>query len=419
MKNSEVLPGEQAMLKTTNSINAFQESQQYIPGGVNSPVRAFKHVSGTPLFIKKALGEKIWDIDDNEYTDYSLSWGVFIAGHNHPEIKKSVIAAIENGTSYGAPTLMETELAKLIIQDFSSIEKIRFVSSGTEAVMSAIRLARAYTGKKYIIKFDGCYHGHSDSLLVKAGSGLITAGITSSAGLLEETAKFTISLPFNDTKSVQQCFESLKNEIAAIILEPVPANMGVINPKKEFLTFLRQITQQNNSALIFDEVITAYRAGIVGAQTVYNITPDLTCLGKIIGGGFPVGAFGGKKEIMDLLAPLGNVYQAGTLSGNPIAMTAGIATIKLLHQKDFYEKLISKTSQKVQELQSLIKNQNYTLNQYGSMFTFFFENENVCDYNSALKSNVTQYAYWHNKLLSQGIYWVPSQFEANFICLTS
>jgi len=419
MKNSEVLPGEQAMLKTTNSINAFQESQQYIPGGVNSPVRAFKHVIGTPLFIKKALGEKIWDIDDNEYTDYSLSWGVFIAGHNHPEIKKSVIAAIENGTSYGAPTLMETELAKLIIQDFSSIEKIRFVSSGTEAVMSAIRLARAYTGKKYIIKFDGCYHGHSDSILVKAGSGLITAGITSSAGVLEETVKFTISLPFNDTESVQQCFESLKNEIAAIILEPVPANMGVIYPKKEFLKFLRQITQQNNSVLIFDEVITAYRAGIGGAQTVYNITPDLTCLGKIIGGGFPVGAFGGKKEIMDLLAPLGNVYQAGTLSGNPIAMTAGIATIKLLHQKDFYEKLISKTSQKVQELQSLIKNQNYTLNQYGSMFTFFFENENVENYHEALKSNTEEYARIHKYFLQQGIYWVPSQFEANFICLTS
>ena len=327
-----------------DSKKLFEEAKKYIPGGVNSPVRAYKAVGGDPLFIKKAKGSKIYDVDGNEYIDYVMSWGPLILGHAHPQILEAVKIAVDNGTSFGAPTEVETELAKLIVQAIPSIELVRFVNSGTEAVMSAIRLARAYTNRDKIIKFEGCYHGHADSLLVKAGSGAATLGIPTSLGVTKNIAQNTIVLSYNNIEEFEKTMEQVGKEIACVIVEPIAANMGVIPPKAGFLQSLRTITQQYKTLLIFDEVTSGFRVTFGGAQILYNIAPDLTCLGKIIGGGFPVGAYGGKREIMEYVAPLGPVYQAGTLSGNPVAMTAGLQTLRMLCNPGIYESLESKAS---------------------------------------------------------------------------
>ncbi|HJN03083.1 MAG: glutamate-1-semialdehyde 2,1-aminomutase [Nitrospinota bacterium] len=401
----------------TKSETLFCEAQKFIPGGVNSPVRAFKSVDMSPLFIKKALGSKITDVDDNEYIDYVGSWGPLILGHTHPDVVVALENALSNGTSYGAPTEIETQLAKLVIQAVPSIEIVRMVNSGTEASMSAIRLARGYTGRKKIIKFEGCYHGHVDSLLVKAGSGASTLGIPDSPGITEDLAKLTITLPFNDIEKVKECFQKEGDQIACIILEPIAGNMGVIPPEKGFLEGLKKITEQYKSILIFDEVMTGFRVAFGGAQEFYQITPDLTCLGKIIGGGLPVGAYGGKKEVMNHIAPLGPVYQAGTLSGNPLAMTAGIATLNLISRNGFYEDLDQKAEYLCSELKSLAEEKGLPVyfTRVGSMFSSFFTDNQVKNYEDAKKSNLTMFTKYFQNMLNNGIYLAPSQFEAGFI----
>lgn len=397
------------------SEKAYKEASQYIPGGVNSPVRALKSVGATPLFIQKAKGATITDINNNTYIDFCLSWGVFIHGHAHPAVNDAAINAVHNGSSYGIPTLHETTLAKMVVEAVPSIEKVRFVNSGTEAVMSAIRLARAYTGKNIIIKFDGCYHGHADHLLVNAGSGVAGLNSSSSKGVPSDFTNYTISLPFNNFQAVSDVFSKYRNDIAAIILEPVPANMGVVLPTKDFLQQLRDITLKNKSLLIFDEVISGFRLSSGGAQKLYEITPDLSTLGKIVGGGFPAAAFGGKAAIMDRLSPLGDVYQAGTLSGNPVAMSAGIATIKLLQQEHFYEDLHQKSERFIKALKEIIKGKDIQLNHAGSMFTLFFTSEKVNNFEDARKANANRFAQFYRKMLDQQIYFSPSPFEANFI----
>jgi glutamate-1-semialdehyde 2,1-aminomutase len=397
------------------SEKAYKEAVKYIPGGVNSPVRALKSVGEAPLFVSKADGVTLTDVDGNTFTDFCLSWGVFILGHNHPQVNRAVKAAVDLGTSYGIPTLQETELAKLLVESVPSLEKVRFVSSGTEAVMSAVRVARGFTKRNIIIKFDGNYHGHADHLLVAAGSGVATLNGSSSSGIPNDFTKYTLSLPYNDIETVKAVFEKQGDDIAAVILEPVAANMGVVVPSPEFLTGLRQLTLQYGALLIFDEVITGFRLALGGAQQRFGITPDLSTFGKIIGGGFPAAAFGGRADIMDILAPEGSVYQAGTLSGNPIAMASGIQTLQLLSQPDFYTNMETRSNAFIAELSEIIKGKDIVLNHIGSMFTLFFSDHEIRNFEDVKRSDTERFAKFFRALLAQNIYFSPSAFEANFI----
>lgn len=397
---------------------AFREASQVIAGGVNSPVRAWKSVGGNPVFIDRAQGSRIYDSSGKEYIDYVLSWGPMILGHAHPEVVAAICEAARRGTSFGAPTHAETVMARLIREAIPSIERVRMTSSGTEAAMTAIRLARGYTGKKMIIKFDGCYHGHADPLLIKAGSGVTTLGIPGSPGIPEELANLTLSLPYNDTASIEKAVERHASRLAAVIVEPVAGNMGVVPPQESFLKKLRQLTSENNIVLIFDEVITGFRFHFGGYQNLIGIKPDLTCLGKIIGGGLPVGAVGGKKEIMERLAPTGDVYQAGTLSGNPLAMSAGIATLQILKSKiaDF-SLLANQADGLCREMESLFSRQGIAvcMNKVFSMFTLFFQEGPVNDLTAALQSDVSLFARFFHGMLQNGVWLAPSQFEAGFL----
>lgn len=401
----------------TRSQILFKKAETLIPGGVNSPVRAFKAVGGNPLFIKKAKGSTLTDEDGKRYLDYVLSWGPMILGHAHPVILNKIKASLKNGTSFGAPTALEIKMAELIHQAIPSIEMVRMVSSGTEAALSALRLARGYTGRDKILKFEGCYHGHSDSLLVKAGSGAATLGVPDSAGIPKDFAKHTLTAPYNNLESVQQMARKYGSQLAAIIVEPVAGNMGLVPPAKGFLEGLRKISSRYGIVLIFDEVITGFRLSYGGAQEYYGVTPDLTCLGKIIGGGLPVGAYGGKKKIMSQISPSGPVYQAGTLSGNPLAMTAGIAAIQLLKKKKPYQALAEKTAFLAEEIGKAGKKENIPLsiNQIGSLFTPFFTSNPVTDYQSAKTSDTRKYGKFFNLMLKEGIYLPPSQFETSFL----
>ncbi|WP_371373920.1 glutamate-1-semialdehyde 2,1-aminomutase [Sporomusa aerivorans] len=400
------------------STAAFAEAKRYIPGGVNSPVRSFRGVGGTPPFIAKAAGSRIYDIDGNAYIDYVGSWGPMILGHAHPEVLGELKEALERGTSYGAPTLLETELARLIIEAVPSVELIRFVNSGTEATMSALRLARAYTKRNKIVKFAGCYHGHHDSLLVKAGSGATTLGVPDSPGVPSTIAGNTLTVEYNDDEELAAVFEQHGEDIAAVIIEPVPGNMGLVLPRPGYLEKVRAITEQYGALLIFDEVMSGFRVAYGGAQEVYKITPDLTCLGKVIGGGLPAAAYGGRQEIMEMIAPAGPVYQAGTLSGNPLAMAAGLATLRLLSQtEDFYEKVITMTAALCAgiQAQALAYGFNFQFHQAGTMFGLFFSDKTVYDYNSAKQSDVAAFNIFFHAMLAEGVYLAPSQFEAAFM----
>ncbi|NWF75404.1 MAG: glutamate-1-semialdehyde 2,1-aminomutase [Nitrospirae bacterium] len=402
-----------------NSKKLFQKACRFIPGGVNSPVRAFKAVGGNPLFINKAKGSKIFDVDGNVYIDYVLSWGPLILGHAHPKVVTALKKAIENGTSYGAPTALEVQLAELILKAYPSMDKVRMVNSGTEATMSAIRVARGFTGRDKIIKFEGAYHGHADCLLVKAGSGATTFGVPDSPGVPKSYARDTITLPFNDLISLKHTIRNNWRSIACIIVEPVAGNIGCVLPKKGFLESLRKLSEQYGIVLIFDEVMTGFRVSYGGAQAYYGISPDMTCLGKVIGGGLPVGAYGGKKDIMSMVSPEGPVYQAGTLSGNPIAMTAGIETLKILSRKDVYEKL-EKTAENLEKglvdasRAAGIKTQFYRA---GTMFCNYFTNKDVIDYKTAKTSDTVLFSKFFSGMLQRGIYIAPSQFEAGFLSL--
>ncbi len=397
----------------------FQEAKRFLPGGVDSPVRAFKAVGGTPPFIVRGKGSRIYDADGHEFIDYVCSWGPLILGHAHPRVVEALKKAVERGTSFGAPTELEIILAKMISAAMPSMEMIRFVNSGTEATMSALRLARAYTKRDMIIKFTGGYHGHADGLLVKAGSGVATLGIPDSPGVPSGYAGNTLTAPYNDAGAVEQIFKLHPEEIAAVIVEPVAANMGVVLPQPGFLESLRSLTGRFGSLLIFDEVITGFRVAYGGAQSLYGITPDLTCLGKIIGGGLPVGAYGGRKEIMKMMAPEGPVYQAGTLSGNPIAMTAGIETLKLLGQPGVYDQLELKASSLEKEIVKIATSAGVALHiaRIASILTVFFTGSPVVDYESAKKSDSALFSRFFHSLLAGGIYWPPSQFEAAFVSL--
>ena len=397
----------------------FEEAKKYIPGGVNSPVRAFKAVGGTPPFITSALGSKIYDVDGKEYIDYVCSWGPMIVGHRHPQVIEALQNVLTKGLSYGAPTEAEIELARMIVEAVPSIEMVRMVNSGTEATMSAIRLARGYTGRDKIIKFSGCYHGHGDFLLVKAGSGATTLGIPDSKGVPDDFARNTITLPFNNLNAVKKAVKAEASKIAAIILEPVPGNMGVVLPQEGFLRGLQELCHETGIVLIFDEVMSGFRVAWGGAQSLYGVIPDMTCLGKAVGGGLPVGAFGGKKEIMENLAPLGPVYQAGTLSGNPLAVTAGLETLKILAQPGTYEKLSKSSEYLVEEAKKIAHKAGVKIyiSRVGSMFTLFFASQEVIDYDTALKSDTVVFSRYFHLMLQGGIYLAPSQFEANFISL--
>jgi glutamate-1-semialdehyde 2,1-aminomutase len=397
----------------------FERAAKVIPGGVNSPVRAFRAVGGNPLFITAAKGSKIYDADGNVYIDYVLSWGPMILGHAHPRVVNALKAAVEKGTSYGAPTSLETELAELVIKIYPSMEKIRMVNSGTEATMSAIRVARGFTGRDRIIKFEGCYHGHADGLLVKAGSGATTFGVPDSPGVPKSYAKNTITLPFNNLKIVTKTIEKEWKNIACIILEPVVGNIGCVLPGQGFLEGLRRLTKKYGIVLIFDEVMTGFRVSYGGAQAYYGVEPDMTCLGKVIGGGLPVGAYGGKKEIMSMVAPEGPVYQAGTLSGNPLAMTAGIETLKVLSAKGRYRELLEKASLLEKGLKDAARRAGARTKFYraGSMFCTYFTDREVVDYASAKTADTARFARYFRGMLAKGIYLAPSQFEAGFISL--
>ena len=404
--------------KTEQSAKLQRRAETLIPGGVNSPVRAFRSVGGDPLYIVRGQGAHIWDADGNEYVDYIGSWGPLILGHAAPAVIEAVIAAARQGTSFGASTPAEADLAELIISAFPHMQKVRFVSSGTEATMSAIRLARGYTKRKYIVKFEGCYHGHSDALLVKAGSGVATLGIPGSAGVPEEFTQFTLALPYNDVRAVEVAFEKFKGQIACVIVEPVVGNMGCVPPARGYLEALRAITTRDKAVLIFDEVMTGFRLAFGGAQELYGIQPDLTTMGKIIGGGLPVGAYGGPTEIMDLVAPLGPVYQAGTLSGNPLAMAAGYATLSYLRaHKDVYAQLDKLAGEVVSGVAAAAKDAGVTMcyNRVGSMFTWFFAAGPVTDWASAEKSDTKAFGNFFRAMLENGIYLPPSQFEAAFL----
>ncbi len=411
-------------LNLDRSVQAFEEAKKFIPGGVNSPVRSFRGVGGTPPFIAKASGSKIIDIDGNEYIDYVGSWGPMILGHAHPKVTAALQQALLNGTSYGAPTELETELAKLINELMPSMELVRMVNSGTEATMSVLRLARAYTKRNKIVKFAGCYHGHHDSLLVKAGSGATTLGVPDSPGVPESIAGNTLTVAYNDIAELESVFAQCGQEIAAVIIEPVAGNMGLVLPKQGYLRQVRDLTKKYGALLIFDEVMCGFRVALGGAQAVYGVWPDLTCLGKVIGGGLPVGAYGGRREIMEYIAPAGPVYQAGTLSGNPLAMTAGITTLKLIseipetpREPDFYQKITVKTKQLCQGIQEQATKFGFNLqfHQAGSMFGLFFSDQPVVDYESAKQSDVGAFNTYFHAMLEQGIYLAPSQFEAAFM----
>ncbi len=400
------------------SAKLFEKAKQYFPGGVNSPVRAFKSVYGTPLFIERGDKAHLWDADGNEFIDFCCSWGPLILGHNTPEIREAVSAQLGKGLSFGAPTALENDLAELILSNNKKIEKIRFVSSGTEAVMSAIRLARGYTKRDKIVKFEGCYHGHSDSLLVKAGSGLVTFGETSSAGVPKAFADETIVIALNDKAALEQVFTDFKDQIAAVIIEGVPANNGLLIQDKDYIHFLRDITKANGSLLIMDEVITGFRLGFEGASKYYDIQPDIITYGKIIGGGMPVGAYGASKELMACISPDGAVYQAGTLSGNPVAMAAGIAALNLLAQPGFYEKLEQTTQDFVAELRAFIEEKGYEvhLTTIGSIFWFAFSsNPKIQRADEIDPASMEKYKVMHRELLNRGIYFGPSGYEVGFI----
>ena len=405
-------------MNTNNSKIIYEKAKKAIPGGVNSPVRAFQSVDKEyPIFIKSGNGSKLYDEDGNEYVDMIGSWGPMILGHNHPQVLEIVKKELENGTSFGLPTKKEVELAELVKSCFPSIEKLRLTTSGTEAAMASVRLARAFTGKNKIVKFEGCYHGHSDSLLVKAGSGLLTFAHQDSNGITEGVVKDTITLPFGDFEKLKETLESEK-DIACVIIEPIPANMGLIETKKEYLEKIREITKKEKVVLIFDEVISGFRISLGGAQEVFGITPDLTVLGKIIGGGYPVGGFGGKKEIMDLISPVGNVYHAGTLSGNPISVAAGIETISILKKNtEIYENINTKTENLVNQINELIKRYSIpaSVNHFGSLFTIFFSKEKVDTLEKAISSNDEFYSIYFDTMLKNGIIVPPSKYEAHFV----
>ncbi len=405
--------------KLTKSKRLYKAAEKLMPGGVNSPVRSFNAVSGTPVFISRAKGAYLYDEDGNKYIDYMSSWGPLIHGHADPDVVRAVKSAASRGTSYGAPCTNEISLAKLITSSFKSIDKIRMTSSGTEATMSAVRLARAYTDRDYIVKFEGCYHGHADFLLVKAGSGATTFGAPSSPGVPKSFTDKTLLAKYNDLSSVEKLYQKYGDRIAGVILEPVAGNMGVVTPAPGFLKGLRKITKKSGSLLIFDEVITGFRLSPGGAQSKYGVTPDLTCLGKIIGGGLPVGAFGGNKKIMDMVAPEGPVYQAGTLSGNPLAMAAGLASLTKLKQRGNYARLRELTETLLYGLTDVIKRTgvNVSVNSVESMFTLFFNDAPPTDYESALRSNTKKYSKFFDNLLKAGIMFPPSQFEAVFLSL--
>ena len=404
-------------MDTANSARLFAEAQGYIPGGVNSPVRSFKSVGGVPLFIRRGQGSHIWDADGNEFIDYVGSWGPLILGHAHQDVVKALGPVLENGLTFGAPTEGETELARMIVEAFPSIDMVRLVSSGTEATMSAIRAARAFTGRNKIIKFAGCYHGHTDGLLVEAGSGGATYSIPNSAGVPASYAQETLVADYNEVPSVERLFEAHHGDIAAVILEPVAANMGVVLPGDGFLTGLRQLTTSHGALLIFDEVITGFRVAYGGAQTMYGITPDLTCLGKIIGGGLPVGAYGGRKEIMEVVAPLGQMYQAGTLSGNPLAVTAGIATLKALAKPGIYDNLEATATRIAHGLSLAAQTAEVplTINRVGSLMTAFFADGPVEGWDDVTATNRERYSVFFHHMLESGVYMAPSAFEAAFV----
>ena len=396
----------------------YQKAKEVIPGGVNSPVRACRSVGCDPIFIERADGCLIFDADGNAYIDYVCSWGPMILGHNHPHVAAAVAEALDGGTSFGAPTWREVALAEKIVECVPSIEKVRLVNSGTEATMSAIRLARGFTGRKKIMKFDGCYHGHADSFLVKAGSGVATLGIPGSPGVPEEIVANTISIPFNDEEAFKEAVDAAKDDLAAVILEPVPANMGVVPPKPGFLEMVREITERHKIVLIFDEVITGFRLALGGAQEYFGIMPDLTCLGKIIGGGLPVGAYGGKAEIMDQIAPEGPVYQAGTLSGNPLATAAGLATLEVLSRPGLYEALDEKAEGLEEGLKEVSAEHRITctIQRVRSMMTCFFGQEGpVSNFEQALASDTDMYGAYFRLMMESGIWLAPSQFEAAFV----
>ncbi|MEO7989223.1 MAG: glutamate-1-semialdehyde 2,1-aminomutase [Chryseolinea sp.] len=406
------------MQSTTNSKSLFEKAKQFIPGGVNSPVRAFRAVGGNPLFIKRASGAYLYDEDDNIYIDLINSWGPMILGHAHPLIEEAVKAALTNSPSFGAPTAREVEMAELICSIVPSVEKVRMVNSGTEATMSAIRAARGYTGREKFIKMEGCYHGHGDSFLIAAGSGALTFGVPDSAGVTKGTAKDTLIVPFNDLEAIEKLIDGNKNEIAAIILEPVVGNMGCVPPQPGYLEGLRKICDEHNIILIFDEVMTGFRLALGGAQERFNVKPDMTTMGKIIGGGLPVGAYGGKKEIMDCVSPVGPVYQAGTLSGNPLAMAAGLAMLKYLKQyPEVYSQIDGSTSLLAEGIGRQFKEVGvpHSINQVGSMFTLFFTDQKVINFDSAKTSDTALFARYFQAMSSRGVYLAPSQYEAMFI----
>lgn len=405
-------------MRLDKSKSLFEEAKKFIPGGVNSPVRAFKSVGGNPLFIERGSGSKFYDVDGNEFIDYIGSWGPHLFGHNPSFIKDALMNAINNGTSFGAPTEIEVQMAKLITELVPSIEMVRMVNSGTEATMSAVRAARGFTGKEKIIKFEGCYHGHGDFFLIKAGSGALTFGVPTSPGVTKGNAADTLIADFNNIESVKKLIQANKNEIACVIIEPVVGNMGTVRADNSFIKELREVCSNENIILIFDEVMTGFRLAKGGAQEILGITPDLTTFGKIIGGGLPVGAYGGKKEIMEMVSPSGPVYQAGTLSGNPLAMSAGLAALNhIKNNPDIYSLLEEKGKYLEDGIKDGIKSisKNYQLNRVGSMMTLFFTEEPVIDYNTAVKSDTKLFAKYFHEMLNRGIYFPPAQFEAMFI----
>jgi glutamate-1-semialdehyde 2,1-aminomutase len=413
------MAGEVNGMNRETSIRLYAEAQQYIPGGVNSPVRAFKSVGGNPVFIERGEGSRIYDVDGNSYIDYIGSWGPLILGHAHPRVLAAIQEAAALGTSFGAPTARETEMAKEVCAIVPSVEIVRMVNSGTEATMSALRLARGYTKRNKIMKFEGCYHGHADSLLIKAGSGVATLGLPDSPGVPEATAVNTITVPYNDLESVKLAFEKFGDELAAVIVEPIAGNMGVVPPQPGFLEGLREITQRYGTLLIFDEVMTGFRVARGGAQELYGITPDLTTMGKVIGGGLPVGAYGGKREIMQQIAPAGPIYQAGTLSGNPLAMAAGLTTLQELGKPGVYERLEKLSARLAEGLADNARRLGlpHTMNRVGSMVCLFFTDTPVINYETAKTSDLKRFsAYFHN-LLEEGVMIPPSQFEGMFVSL--
>jgi glutamate-1-semialdehyde 2,1-aminomutase len=415
----EVFSGKITMKKFTKSKKLFKQATAVIPGGVNSPVRAFRAVGGNPLFIEKAKGSRIFDADGNAYIDYVLSWGPMILGHAHPGVVKALKKAVERGTSFGAPTALEIELAELVLKVYPSMDKVRMVNSGTEATMSAIRMARGFTGRDRIIKFEGCYHGHADGLLVKAGSGATTFGVPDSPGVPKSCAENTLTLPFNDIAALKKTINREWRSIACVIIEPVVGNIGCVLPRPGFLDAVRELTAKHGIVLIFDEVMTGFRVSFGGAQAYYRIRPDMTCLGKVIGGGLPVGAYGGRKEIMSMVSPEGPVYQAGTLSGNPLAMTAGIETIKELSKKGTYKKIEEKSSMLEDGLADAARRAGASTRFYraGSMFCTYFTNADVYDYATARTPDTKKFSRFFSEMLQKGVNLAPSQFEAGFMSL--